>query len=60
MMEVMPSMNHSRQQAQAAGHRSALQETFQMISEVDNKLQKGAAATSNRGIFDEDAHNAKR
>ena len=30
-----------------------------MISDVDTKLQKGAA-TSNRGLFDEDAHNAKR
>ena len=37
-----------------------------MISEVDVKLQTGGAQTSsnnnnyNQGIFDEDAHNAKR
>ena len=59
MMEVIPQMSTSRKQANAAGQRSALQETFQMISDVDTKLQKGAA-TSNRGLFDEDAHNAKR
>lgn len=29
-------------------------ETFQLISEVDEKLR------SKKGIFDEDAHNAKR
>ena len=41
-------------QAQAI-QAMAPHETFQMISDIDNKL-----ATKSGGIFDEDAHNAKR
>ena len=36
-----------------------LQETFQVLSEVDSKLSKGKTTVIS-GLFDEDAHNAKR
>ena len=50
----------SRQTAQAAaGRASQFRETWQMVSDVDRKLGDQTTQVIS-GLFDEDAHNAKR